>query len=108
MNKREFLKTSVIAGTGLLAAKTISANENNFRNNSNPEKRHWVWENPDNKEIEEELKKKYNSYYDAGVRGMFFESDSERHFRAAKKAGLEAHRWMWTMNRGEKIGRAHV
>ncbi len=102
MNKREFLKTSVIAGTGLLAAKTISANENNFRNNSNPEKRHWVWENPDNKEIEEELKKKYNSYYDAGVRGMFFESDSERHFRAAKKAGLEAHRWMWTMNRGEK------
>jgi uncharacterized lipoprotein YddW (UPF0748 family) len=33
---------------------------------------------------------------------MFYEADSEPHFRAAKKAGLEAHRWMWTMNRGEK------
>ena len=102
MNKREFLKTSVLAGTGFLAAKTISANENNFSNNSKSENRHWVWENPDSRETDEELKQKYTSYYDAGVRGMFFESDSERHFRAAKKAGLEAHRWMWTMNRGEK------
>ena len=102
MNKREFLKASVLAGTGFLAAKTISANENNFSNISKPEKRHWVWENPDNRESDEELKQKYTSFYDAGVRGVFFEADSERHFRAAKKAGLEAHRWMWTMNRGEK------
>lgn len=72
MNKRDFLKTSVFAGTGFLAAKTISASENNFSRNINSEKRHWVWENPDNRETEEELKQKYSSYYDAGIRGGIF------------------------------------
>ena len=33
----------------------------------------------------------------------FFEADSEKHFRAAKAAGLEAHRWMWTFNRAELV-----
>lgn len=64
--------------------------------------KHWVWTNPDKKEKETDLRNRYKKYYKAGIRGIFFEADSELHFRAAKAEGLEAHRWMWTMNRGEK------
>ncbi|WP_430972523.1 family 10 glycosylhydrolase [Sunxiuqinia rutila] len=101
MKKREFLKSSLLAGAGILSYTSSGA----FPKASKPEKtatKHWVWENPNQKETEAELQKKYERYYDAGIRGMFFESDSELHFRVAKKAGLETHRWMWTMNRGEK------
>jgi hypothetical protein len=101
MNKRDFIKSSILAGTGLLASKTLLADsEKKIKKQVSP--KHWVWENPNNNEDDETLRKKYSSFYESGVRGMFFESDSERHYRAAKKAGLEAHRWMWTMNRGEK------
>jgi hypothetical protein len=101
MNKRDFIKSSLLAGTGLLASKSLLANDNSTSAKSSQSK-HWVWENPNNKEDDETLRKKYSSFYESGIRGMFFEHDSERHFRAAKKAGLEAHRWMWTMNQGEK------
>ena len=101
MNKRNFIKSTLFSGVGLFAARPVFADSES--NSSKPVSlKHWVWENPDNREDDETLKKKYSGFYEAGVRGMFFESDSERHFRAAKKAGLEAHRWMWTMNRGEK------
>ncbi|MGV3656452.1 MAG: family 10 glycosylhydrolase, partial [Chitinophagaceae bacterium] len=46
-------------------------------------------------------RKQFQRFYNAGITGVFFESDSEKHFRAAKAQKLEAHRWMWTMNRGE-------
>jgi len=64
--------------------------------------KHWVWINPDEKDKEADLTKRYARFYEAGIRGIFFENDSEKHFRAAKAQRLEAHRWMWTMNRGEK------
>lgn len=101
MNKRDFLKSSILAGTGLLASKTLLA-DSEKKINKQESPKHWVWENPNNNEDDETLGKKYGSFYESGIRGMFFESDSERHYLAAKKAGLEAHRWMWTMNRGEK------
>jgi hypothetical protein len=101
MNKRDFLKSSILAGTGLLASKTLLA-DSEKKNKKQESLKHWVWENPNNNEDDETLRKKYSSFYESGIRGMFFESDSERHYRAAKKAGLEAHRWMWIMNRGEK------
>ena len=70
---------------------------------SRPKKwKHWVWINPKHSDTESELRKKYARYYKAGIRGIFFEEDSEKHFKAAKAENLEAHRWMWTMNRGEK------
>ncbi|WP_375436879.1 family 10 glycosylhydrolase [uncultured Hymenobacter sp.] len=64
--------------------------------------KHWVWTNPDLKDTKPQLAERYRRCYEAGIRGMFFESDSELHFRAAKAQKLEAHRWIWTMNRGEK------
>lgn len=100
MKKREFIKTSMLAGLGILSYRPVEAKEKNKSNSS--ELKHWVWENPNQKEEDSILEEKYKSYYEAGIKAMLFENDSERHFRIAKKVGLEAHRWMWTMNRGEK------
>jgi len=101
MKKRDFIKSSLLGGIGL-----ITYNSSMGAELTKPKKtdrfKHWVWENPDQKEEEKVLKEKYSRFFDAGIRGMFFEADSERHFRIAKLAGLETHRWMWTMNRGEK------
>lgn len=65
----------------------------------------WVWLNPNDKDTDEELTVRYKKYYDAGIKGIFFEADDERHFRIAKAQGLETHRWMWIMNRGEQYVR---
>ncbi|MGQ7868019.1 family 10 glycosylhydrolase [Sunxiuqinia sp. sy24] len=101
MKKREFIKSSLLAGAGILSYTSSGAFPKRHKSEKRANK-HWVWENPNKKETEAELQEKYERFYDAGIRGMFFESDSEMHFRIAKKAGLETHRWMWTMNRGEK------
>jgi hypothetical protein len=101
MNKREFLKSAVLSGVGVAVLKT-SIGKTVKESNKPKSLKHWVWENPNQKETDEMAREKYKNFYTAGVRGMFFESDSERHFKIAKEAGLEAHRWMWTMNRGEK------
>ena len=71
---------------------------------SQTEKTHkfWVWLNPNDKDTDEDLAIRYKKYYDAGIKGIFFEADNERHFRIAKAQGLETHRWMWIMNRGEQ------
>jgi len=101
MNKRDFIKSSLLAGLGMAGFKTAMATGKSNKPKPSGFK-HWVWENPDMQEDDQLLKEKYEQFYQYGIRGMFFEQDSERHFRIAKKAGLEAHRWMWTMNRGEK------
>ncbi len=101
MKKREFLKSVAIAGAGLAFAKSSVSSEKSFQSGSEKLK-HWVWERPNEKEEDKDLEKKYEDFYQAGIRGIFFEEDSEKHFKTAKNAGLETHRWMWTMNRGEK------
>ena len=101
MHKRDFIKSSVLGGIGLMGFRSAFGNEPTPPGNGKGPK-HWVWENPNAKEEEQALKQRYDRYFNAGIRGMFFEADSEKHFRAAKAAGLEAHRWMWTMNRCEK------
>ncbi|PRY11687.1 glycosyl hydrolase family 10 [Pontibacter ummariensis] len=98
--RRTFLKTSVLAG--LSASLPVSAMAAHSSPNKKKAWKHWVWVNPDHADKAEELQQRYKRYYEAGIRGIFFEEDSEKHFRAAKAQKLEAHRWMWTMNRGEK------
>lgn len=68
--------------------------------------KHWVWIGPNEEDTDAELAERYKKYAEAGIVGIFFERDSERHFRAAKEQGLEAHRWLWIMNRGD-ILKAH-
>ncbi|MFV0376416.1 MAG: family 10 glycosylhydrolase [Mangrovibacterium sp.] len=102
MNKRDFLKTSLLASAGILAATGCTPAKTKAGEATAERYKHWVWENPNLDDDEQKLSDKYQRFFEAGIRGMFFEHDSEKHFRIAKQAGLETHRWMWTMNRGEK------
>lgn len=98
--RRNFLKAGMLAGLA-----TNLPFDSFGKAMSKPQEdgvKHWVWIRPNPAEKDDELKKRYENYHRAGIRGIFFEADSEKHFRAAKSANLEAHRWMWTMNRGEK------
>jgi hypothetical protein len=100
MNKREFLKAGLVMGLAAqLPVKGASAANLSKRRKI----KNWVWIGPNPKDTEDELKIRYAGYKAAGVTGVFFESDSEKHFRAAKAQGLEAHRWMWTFNRAELV-----
>jgi hypothetical protein len=100
-SRRTFVKSSLIAGVSAslmpLASQAVMTPAP-----AAGERKHWVWINPNPKDSAAELEKRYRDYYKAGVRGIFFEADSEKHYRAAKAQKLEAHRWMWTTNRGEK------
>jgi len=100
MKKRTFIKSSLLAGAGIFGLGSSNAFSKSLRTEKTAYK-HWVWENPNEKETEAELQSRYEKFYEAGIRGIFFEQDSKKHFLTAKKVGLEAHRWMWTLNRGE-------
>lgn len=101
IDRRKFVKGSLAAG---ISATLLPAVVNAETVNTHRKKKwfHWVWTNPNLSDTEEQLHERYQKYYDAGIRGIFFENDSEKHFRTAKAHKLEAHRWIWTMNRGEK------
>lgn len=73
----------------------VSANDKTYN--------YWIWARPNASETDEELAERYQKYAEAGVVGVMFENDSEKHFRAAKAQGLQAHRWMWIMNRGDAL-----
>ncbi|PVY43743.1 family 10 glycosylhydrolase [Pontibacter virosus] len=99
--RRTFLKAGALAG--LAAGIPATA----FADLTAPvakkkQLKHWVWTRPNQSDKEADLQQQYRRFYEAGIRGIFFEADSEKHYRIAKANKLEAHRWMWTMNRGEK------
>ena len=101
-SRRKFIKSSLLTSLAAPLASIAAPVTNTFESNSNNKKwKHWVWVRPNKADTTEKLQKEYETYYNAGIRGIFFEADSEKHFRAAKAQKLEAHRWMWTMNRGE-------
>lgn len=96
ISRKDFLKNSALAG--MAAGLPFSTQKGSQIIKQQPLK-HWVWIRPDEEATESELQEKFKKYYEADIKAVFFEEDSERHFRAAKEQGLEAHRWMWTMNR---------
>lgn len=100
--RRSFLKAGALAGLAASIPAPALAEIATAPAAKNKQLRHWVWVRPNKADKEAELKRQYKRFYEAGIRGIFFEADSEKHFRAAKANKLEAHRWMWTMNRGEK------
>jgi hypothetical protein len=99
MNKRDFLKAGLMAGIAAnlpaVASATARVKKRKIKN--------WVWTNPNLKDTDADLEMRYTKFKAAGITGIFFENDSKRHFRAAKKHGLETHRWIWTMNRAELL-----
>lgn len=103
ISKRQFLKSVLIAGlAGTQLPLGASARKNDFLKKNKKKWKHWVWINPNPTDMDTDVDALYASYHEAGIRGIFFEADSEKHFRLAKKNKIAAHRWMWTMNRGEK------
>jgi hypothetical protein len=100
-SRRNFVKTGLLAGLASTSLPLFTAAQEK-ESPAAAQWKHWVWINPGHADNESDLRKRYARYYKAGIRGIFFEEDSEKHFRAAKAEKLEAHRWMWTMNRGEK------
>ncbi len=98
--RRGFIKKGLLAAASpLISASLIAEPEQQA---IKAKKQHWIWINPHPKDDLAEIKKQYNRFKEAGIGGILFEADSEKHFREAKKLGLEAHRWNWTMNRGDK------
>ena len=98
-SRRNFIKA---AGLGLASLPLSQSFATTTSENTPLRFDYWLWARPKADESESILKQRYRSYRDAGVRGIFFEDYSRKHFQLAKEAGLETHRWMWTMNRGEK------
>lgn len=97
ISRKDFLKSSALAG--MAAGLPFSNQKTDTPQIKQQPLKHWVWIRPDEEAKESELQKKFKEYFEAGIRAVLFEEDSERHFRAAKEQGLEAHRWMWTFNR---------
>ena len=103
INKRDFLKSAMVAGLATTQLPFAALAGKNTPGTQGKRKwKHWVWVNPRLTDKEVDLQRSYASYYEAGIRGIFFEASSEMHFRAAKQNQIEAHRWIWTLNRGEK------
>ncbi|HEV7333857.1 MAG TPA: family 10 glycosylhydrolase [Flavisolibacter sp.] len=100
-NRRKFLKAGVFTGLSAALQPATAIRAAVVENGPN-QVQHWVWTRPKETDKDADLQKQYKRFYEAGVRGIFFEADSERHYRLAKAQKLEAHRWMWTLNRGEK------
>ena len=100
MNKRRDFLKATFAGIAALQLQPLASLANSQSNKLLFD--YWMWVRPDQKDSETVLKNRYQSYRDVGVRGLFFEDYNKKHFQIAKEIGLETHRWMWTMNRGEK------
>ncbi|UYQ92618.1 family 10 glycosylhydrolase [Chitinophaga horti] len=101
MDKRSFLKSLGLGSLAFgaaparsIARTTVTAAPTRIS--------HRVWINPDHKDRDADIRERYAAYFKAGIRDLFFEDDSEAHFRIAKQQGMKAHRWMWTMNQGNK------
>jgi len=115
-HRRDFLKKAFLASAAVATAPLLAAAHSRdevkpelshfIKNKTNQTAkkvlRNWVWINPDINMSMQQMEATYRAYAKAGITGVFFENDSEKHFKSAKGQGLETHRWMWTMNRGEK------
>ncbi len=111
MDKRTFLKTlglgtaALASGMGgtLLTGCTASDDKKTAGNTSgNGFIKNWIWMHVDPNVSDADYKKRFQMLKAHGITGIMFENDSERHFVMAKECGLEAHRWKWTMNRGDE------
>ncbi|MCU7548791.1 family 10 glycosylhydrolase [Chitinophagaceae bacterium LB-8] len=98
-NRRNFFKNSLLVS---LSPAIQSFALPPIHSERKTQLKHWAWIHPKAEDSDETLKNRYKSYYEAGIRGIFFEADVEKHFRIAKGEGLETHRWIWTLNRGEQ------
>lgn len=108
MNKRTFLKTLGLGGAAIASGMggsllTGCCSSKKEEESSDLFVKNWVWMRINSNISDADYKKRFQTLKANGISGVMFEQDSERHFTLAKECGLEAHRWKWTMNRGEKF-----
>ena len=65
--------------------------------------KNWVWERLKPKRSDDEYAAHFAKLKDCGICGVMFEGYDERIYRLCKGAGLEAHYWLWTMNRKDLL-----
>jgi len=100
MDKRTFLKSLIFGAAAAPLTPTAVLDSPQHRMTKSG-RSFWVWARPRPGEDERDLDQRYRAWHRAGITGVLFETFSERHYRIAKAEGLQAHRWMWTLNRGD-------
>ncbi len=65
--------------------------------------KNWAWVRINKNKSVEDYRKYFGVMKECGIAGVMFESYDEPVYEACKEAGLEAHYWKWTMNRGEVL-----
>lgn len=63
--------------------------------------KNWMWEAPKKSWTDEQYRAHFKKAYDCGISAFLFEGYDERIYRLCHEAGLEAHYWLWTLNRHE-------
>lgn len=102
MDKRHFIKSLGVGSLALMEPGLVAKSAALPEQTEPAKAQHRVWINPNHKDTAAELKQRYAGYKQAGIGVIYFEEDSPPHFKTAKEAGIEAHRWFWTMNRNDK------
>ncbi len=64
--------------------------------------KHWIWTGVDGRATPDELKQRFDSIREAGIRAVLFSGVDPKVFELAKQQGLETHAWTWTLCRGDK------
>lgn len=67
--------------------------------------KNWMWERIKEQWSDEQYAAHFKKAHDCGISGILFEGYDERVYRLCKEAGLEAHYWLWTMNRRDLLER---
>lgn len=97
MRRREFLEQ---LGAGGLAAMGAEALASCGRNRSDAGPKHWTWVHGGRERTTDEWRREFVGLRGAGIRGVLVSGgDTEQLSQAARDAGLEFHRWIWTLNR---------
>ena len=65
--------------------------------------KNWIWERLKPDWTDGQYAAHFKKAYDSGICAILFEGYDERIYRLCKESGLEAHYWLWTMNRADLL-----
>lgn len=101
MDRREFLAAAGAVGWSLAVRGNSWTGPAAVQSKRWKGMRNFVWAGPDAKADAAALKAKVAALKANGIGGVFLSGVDARKIDALKEAGLEAHIWMWTTNRGD-------
>lgn len=65
--------------------------------------KNWMWERLKPEWSDSDYAAHFGKVKECGISAVLFEGYDQRIYRLCKEAGLEAHYWLWTMNRAELL-----